>query len=235
MRRAAPELYVAVVRALARLRAPEIVPALAAFAVTGRDGCGVELPAFPIAGAGAAAPLLRAYDWFWQQRDWFFAYTGARGVPRRIHEPPCGSQRSPLQDSTFAADALREMGEVDLLRAVRRLSLGDASLLLADPDPRAFEALLLTLCQHPRAAEDRGACLAAVAGLEALGDFRCLTLLEASGRRWAAGYQRESTLAYRAAATRLRERLAAGRGELTPSESPAGSGYEIAPGVLSER
>jgi len=232
--RADATLFVAAARALARMRSPEVIPVLVALALPPAYVGGVGRIDENNDGMSGVSAMLAAARWRAHEASWLRQlntgelYDGSpQAIMRSRAMARSGEWTIRDEHPNFATDALWEIGEVDLLRAVRQLGAGDASGIIAHPDPRLFEALVVALAQNPRSTDGQ-VCMAAVEGLEALGDARCHNVLEAYGERLAVGAAREVVLAARTGAVRVRERLAAGRGELAPSEAPAGTGSEVA-------
>lgn len=246
LREAPPFQFVHALYALGQMGVAEAAPQLAAFAVFPfqslrfvRRATTVHLP------DEFLGPLVRAYQWHHRS-------CGERGLSpdaealraRRMAAQPdislgehgtggdIGDFYSSQQVTAprwFACHALATMGEDDALQILRALQAGEEETLRRVEDPRLFPALFVGLIQRPKTEAEERCVLAAIRGLEALGDERALAALTWFGHSWLplrAGQvlERES----RAAAGRLRERLEPGRRELVPSAGPPGGAGELA-------
>jgi hypothetical protein len=224
---AEPPVYVAAARALAQLGVARAVPVYAALALAPPRPFRFEmlpvppplpeLPGFPL------APLLAASFWLHRagsgRRERALATAGfhAPGVMNWWSDP------SPDERAAFA-ESLARSGEHRLLKAVAALAQGNAAACFADA--RLFEALVIALLQRAwwRRPDPAGAALA---GLEAIGERRCLALLSwlagPGALAWTEARMREQC---RAAAARLHERRPRNGREAVPSPPPEGSGTE---------
>jgi hypothetical protein len=226
---APPELYLAATHALAQLDPPLVVPLLAALALD------APFPApqrwirrFPAAASGGGfdvPPLLRAHAWLHSPIR--ARPAGSPISPVLPSEVPVWKDELAALECSFARDVLWDTGEVAVLTALQGLAAGDADRVAAADDPRLYEAMVVGLLGSSGPGDRRRACLAAIRGLESIGQARCVTVLEWFGRsHWSPSRPRVASEALLAAA-RLRAR-GTGR-EPVPSSAPGGIGTELQP------
>jgi hypothetical protein len=231
--RAEPPVYVAAARALAQLGVARAVPVYAALALAPprpfRFGLLPPAPRLPDVPGFPLAPLALASLWLHrtgsdrQERALATAGFCSPGVMSWWNGP------SPAERSSFT-ECLAAAGEGPLLAAVAALARGDVAAVARFRDPRLFEALALAMLHRPWSPRGGGSAAAGLAGLESLGEPRCLAFLSCLAGpamlSWTDASLRERC---RTAADRIRERLVDTGREGVPSSPPPGSGWEVVP------
>jgi len=141
-----PELFVATVRALGRLGAREVAPLLADFAIEPPVGPTSALQyTLPIDIAMSLELMLDAYRWQAARLRQVADIPPLRSSDEWATQSVAATRRIALDDADLVAEALKRMGEGELLRTARGLSAGDAGSVRTTRDPRIFPALIVAL------------------------------------------------------------------------------------------